>query len=141
MAWATDPLVPWSFGLVSGPLAVWSLVTWSCRPGRGPQAAPREKLGAGFADEIYDEPEAPNEGTCLRHMMRGVFKICDEPRSPHEGACLGCIMNLNRPIGEGVYVCTHKTIVERSPNIPSSIRKLGVEQARAGSTYKILRVL
>ena len=41
----------------------------------------------------------------IRHMMRGVFKKCDEPRSPpHEGAHFGYMMNLNRPIEEGVCV-------------------------------------
>ena len=55
----------------------------------------------GLENEIYDEPESPNEGASLGHMMRGVFKICDEPRSPHEGAWLGYMMNLNRPRGGG----------------------------------------
>ena len=60
--------------------------------------------------KIYDEPEQPNEGACLRYKMNrsrqvrgpylrymmnrnrqmkggGVFKIYDEPESPYEGAC------------------------------------------------------
>ena len=67
--------------LAPGPL-VWSLVPWTSgpwssglcfslaagRPGRGPQAAAREKLGAGLAKDIYDELESPNEGACLRHI-------------------------------------------------------------------------
>ena len=38
-------------------------------------------------------------------MRRGVFQMCDETRLPHDGASLGCMMNLNRPIGEGGCVC------------------------------------
>ena len=60
--------------------------------------------------KIYNEPEQPNEGACLRYKMNrsrqvrgpylrcmmnrnrqmkggGVFKIYDEPESPYEGAC------------------------------------------------------
>ena len=33
------------------------------RPGRGPQAAAREKLG-GLPHDIYDEPESPMLKTC-----------------------------------------------------------------------------
>ena len=54
--------------------------------------------------KVYDEPESPQEGACLRCManldrqMRGIdepksphggrgesLKKCDEPESPHEG--------------------------------------------------------
>ena len=43
--------------------------------------------------KLYDEPESPSEGACLRDMMNrnrqssGQFKIYDEPDSPNEGAC------------------------------------------------------
>ena len=32
--------------------------------------------------KIYDEPESPNEGACLRYMMK------DEAEARNEGACL-----------------------------------------------------
>ena len=51
--------------------------------------------------EEDDEPESPNQGVRLRHMMRGVLTTCDEPRSPNEEACLAYMMNLNHPIGGG----------------------------------------
>ena len=107
------PLVPWSVGnlvwslilrspgpLVSGPQVLhvrnpsglfFSLAAG--RPGRGPQAAARDKLGAGLANEIYDEPESPNEGACLRHMTRSVFRIYDEPESPNTGRFV-CVLKI-----------------------------------------------
>ena len=41
-------------------------------PWRRPRLAPvaaREKLAAGFSNEIHDEPESPKEGACFRYMM------------------------------------------------------------------------
>ena len=42
--------------------------------------------------KIYDEPESPNDGACLRCMMKpesphegAVFRISDEPKSPNAG--------------------------------------------------------
>ena len=58
------PLVPWSFGQVPGPLVSGPLVLrvrnplrplGAGRQGRGPQAVAREKLGAGLANENYDD--------------------------------------------------------------------------------------
>ena len=92
LASAAGLLVPWSFALVPAPPVPWSpgpLVCgpWPCgsatfsglffglaagRPSRGPR--PVKSWGAVLANEIYDEPESPNQGACLRHMMRGVFK-------------------------------------------------------------------
>ena len=52
--------------------------------------------------KIYDEPEAPNEGACLRYSASespnegAVFKIYDEPELPNEGACLRYIVRPNR---------------------------------------------
>ena len=45
--------------------------------------------------KIYDEPETPNHGACLRYMMNRAFNIYDESKSPHEGACLRYVMNRN----------------------------------------------
>ena len=45
------------------------------------------KWGGGVLQK-YEEPESPNEGTCLRYMMTGfaksgdVLEIYDEPDSP-----------------------------------------------------------
>ena len=44
--------------------------------------------GGGGVLQKYEEPESPNEGTCLRYMMTGfaksgdVLEIYDEPDSP-----------------------------------------------------------
>ena len=52
--------------------------------------------------KVYDEPESPDEGACLRCMLirnghtRGVLKMYDESESSNEGAYLGYVMNLPR---------------------------------------------
>ena len=48
--------------------------------------------------KIYEEPESPHEGGCLRYMInrKGVLKMYDEPESPNEGACLKLVMNRDR---------------------------------------------
>ena len=48
-------------------------------------------MNRGLVFKTCDDPESPNEGTCLGQMMnrnrhmRGVFQIYDELKSPEEG--------------------------------------------------------
>ena len=59
-----------------------------------------------FKRYMYDIPQLPKEGVCLRCMMSrnrqntGVFKIHDATDSPNEGACLRYMVNRNRQMRE-----------------------------------------
>ena len=69
---SSGALVPWSssvfFSLFS---RLRSCDSWSLSGLFFSLAAASKKLGAGLAKEMYDESYSPNEGACLRPMMRG----------------------------------------------------------------------
>ena len=55
--------------------------------------------------KIYDEPDSPSQGACLRYMMNQIRQVSGAclrymmtPDSLNDGACLRYMMNRNRQV-------------------------------------------
>ena len=69
----------------------------------------------GGAFKIYEEPELPNEGACVRYIMNRrhqmrrrvvdiyIYIYYEEPDSSNAGACLRYMMNWIPPSKGGVF--------------------------------------